>query len=59
MEIEELRMPMVKVSQRGNGEKMEIYDSREKKNNNSRRKMTEEYCESKYIGALQKKVWNP
>ena len=59
MEIEELRMLMVKVSQRRNEERMNIYIIRENKQNNDRRQMTEEDCKSKASGALQQKLWKP
>ena len=42
MEIEELRMLMVKVSQRRHEERMKIYISRENRENNNRRQMTKE-----------------
>ena len=37
---------------------MDIFISRENKQNNNRIQMTEEYRERKYSGALQQKVWN-
>ena len=57
MEIEELRMLMVKVSQRIHEERMKIYISRANRKNNNKRHMIEEDCRSKASGALQQKVW--
>ena len=54
MEIKELRLLMVKVSQRRHEERMKIYNSRAKNQNNSRRqkKIAEaklvEHCNKKY-----------
>ena len=59
MEIEELSMLMVKMSQRRHEEGMKIYISRANKQKNNRRQMTKEYCRIKSSGALQHKVWKP
>ena len=56
MDIEELRLLMVKMSQRRNEERMNIYISRENRQNNGKRKMTEEDCRRKASGALQQKT---
>ena len=50
IEIEDIRMLMVKVSQRRHEERMEIYISRAKKQNNNTREMTKEDCTSKDSG---------
>ena len=57
MEIEELRMLMVKISQRRNEERMNIYISRTNRQNSDKRQMTEEDCRNKASGALQQKNW--
>ena len=59
MEIEELRMLMVKVYQRRNEERMKIYIIIENRKNNDRRQMTEEDCRRKSSRALQQKIWKP
>ena len=38
---------------------MEFYINGLKKQNNNKRQMIEEYCESKDSGALQQKIWKP
>ena len=55
MEIEELRMLMVKLSQIRHEEKMNVYISREKRQSSSMRQMTKEHYESEASGALQQK----
>ena len=57
MEIEELRLLMVKMSQRRHEERMKIFVSRGKKQNNKRRQMTEGDGRSKASGAWQHKIW--
>ena len=57
MEIEELRLLMVKMSQRRHEERMNIYISRANRQNRGRGRMTEKYCRSKASGALQQKIW--
>ena len=59
MEIEELRMLMVNMSQRRNEERMNIYIIRANRQNNNIRQMIEEDCRSKASGALQQKIWKP
>ena len=59
MGIEELRMLMVKMSQRRNEEIMNIFISIANRQNNGRRQMSEEDCRSKPSGALQQKIWKP
>ena len=59
MEIEELRLLRVKMSQRRHEERMNIFISRAKKQSSRRRPMTEENCRSKASGALQQKIWKP
>ena len=53
MEIEELRMLMVKMYQRRHEERMKIYISIANRQSSSRRHMTKEDCKSKASGALQ------
>ena len=57
MGIEELRLVMVKMSQRRHEERMKIFISRAKKQSSKRGQMTEEDCRSKASGALQHKIW--
>ena len=52
MDIEYLRMLMVKMSQRRHEERMNIYISRENRQNSGRGWMTEKDCRSKASGAL-------
>ena len=59
MDIEELRLLMVKVSQRRHAERMNIFISREKKQRSRRRQMTEGDGRSKASGTLQHKIWKP
>ena len=59
MEIEELRLLMVKMSQRRHEERMNIYINRANRQNNDRKKVTEEDCRSKASGSLQHKIWKP
>ena len=59
MEIEELRLLMVKMSQKRHEERMRILISRKKKQSNRRRHMTKKYGRSKSSGALQHKIWKP
>ena len=59
MEIEELRLLMVKMSQRRNEERMNIFINREKKKSSKRGRMTKKDCRSKASGGLQQKIWKP
>ena len=59
MDIKELRMLMVKVSQRRHDERMNIYINRANRQNNNKIQMIEEDCKSKASGALHQKVWKP
>ena len=59
MDIEELRLLMVKMSQMTHEERMKIYISRENRQNSNMRQMIEEDCRSKASGALQQKIWKP
>ena len=52
MEIEELRLLMVKMSQRKHKERMNIYINRANRKNSDIRKLTEEDCRSRASGAL-------
>ena len=56
MEIKELRMLMVKVSQRRHEERMKIYNGRAKKQNNSRRQ--KKIAEAKLVNHCNKKYGN-
>ena len=56
MEIEELRLLIVNMSQRRHEERMNIYISKENRKNSGTRQMTEEDCKSKASGALQQKT---
>ena len=56
MEIEELWLLMVKMSQRRHEERMRIFISREKKQSSKRGWMTEKDYRRKASGALQNKV---
>ena len=53
MEIEELRLLMVNMSQRSHEKRMNIYINRENRQNSNKRQMIEEYCRRKPSGALQ------
>ena len=53
-ELENMRMLMVKASQKRHEEKRNIYISRER---SSKRQVTEEDYKSEASGALQQKVW--
>ena len=57
MDIEELRLLMVKMSQRRNEERMNIYISKENKQSSNKRHMAKEDCKSKASGALQHEIW--
>ena len=57
VEIEELRLLMVKMSLRRNEERINISISRASRQNNGKIHMTEEDCRSKASGALQQKIW--
>ena len=59
MEIEELRMLMMNMSQRRHEERMNIYISKENIQNNGRIQMTEEDYRRKSNGTLQQKIWKP
>ena len=59
MEIEELRLLMVKMSQRRHEEGMNIFISRAKKKRSRRRQMTEGGGRSNASGASQHKIWKP
>ena len=59
MEIEELRLLMVKMSQRRHEERMKIYISIANRLNNGRRQITKEDYRSKASGALQHKIQKP
>ena len=59
MEIEELRLLMVKMSQRRHDEIVNIFINRAKKRSNKRGHMTEKDCRSKASGALQQNFWKP
>ena len=55
IDIENMRMLMVKMSQNRHEEKRNIFISRARKQNNNRRYMTKKDCRSKDSGALQQK----
>ena len=59
MEIGELRLLMVEMSQRRHEERMKIFNNRAKKQSNRRRQMPEGDGRSKASGALQHKIWKP
>ena len=59
MDIEELRLLMVKMSQRIHKKRMNIFISISNSQNNGRRQMTEEDCRSKASGALQQNILKP
>ena len=56
MEIEELRLLMVNMTQIMNEERINIFISREKKQRSKRIQMTEGDVRSKASGALQQKI---
>ena len=50
---------MVKMYQKRHEEKRNVFISRARNQNNSRRYMTKKYCRSKSNGVLQQKIWKP
>ena len=59
MEIEELILLMVDMSQRRHVKRMNIYISKENIQNTGRGQTPKKYCRSKASGALQHKIWKP